>query len=62
MHTSEGLPRITIAAQPSEDRLALVWVEGPVATREDKAGGYAIRLLPVAEMRDWGRIWPKEEA
>ena len=54
-------PRISILQQPSPDGRLLLWLEGPVAIREDGAAGFNIRVLPVREMRDWARIWFKEE-
>ena len=55
-------PRISILQQPSPDGRLLLWFEGPVAIREDGAAGFHLRVLPVREMREWRRIWFKEEA
>ena len=55
-------PRISILQHPSPDGRLLLWMEGPIAIREDGAMGFNFRLLEVREMRDWRRIWYKEEA
>ena len=56
------VPRISILQQPSPDGRLLLWMEGQVAVSDDGALGFNFRLLVVREMRDWGRIWYKEEA
>jgi len=56
-----GMTKLNISALPAQGGTALIWISGPIDVGEGDGVGYAMRLLPVSEMKDWRQIWANDD-